>query len=777
MKLKLKTTASTILLCALAITISNAAQSDKPEFSNSGSGIATDSVAATISRDSIPQIAANDSISLDSIGLDTTLEDLVVVGKKKLVESDGAKLTYNVTEDPEAQVSTTMQILRKVPGVTVDANDNVKVNGSSSFKIFLNGKEDPMLSGDVKTVLKSMPASSIRKIEVISEPGAKYDAEGAGGILNIVTTTKQNLEGYLINANYNLNSRNTGGGLYGRTKYRNVTGSANVYYSHSIFEKYFEGSSHAEYENLASETDRLQISDSKGNNTNGFIGGNVSLSWEPDTLNLISFSFNGNKWNGNSKNPTSMRMYDSKGGLTYSLDRLTSSGYTGNSISSFLSYQHTFRKEGHHIVLSYSYSHSKGQNDSQIETTEAYNYPGKYDVWSVGDYGNNSDTHVFQIDYANPLTPKHLIEVGAKGTITDNNSDNAQYYGPTLNELVLNDAEHSKLSQFDDILAAYASYTGSYNKWSVRAGLRYEYTRRGIHYRLKQPGYSDFTNNLNDLVPNASVTYRFGSAQNVRAAYQMRISRPGIYILNPFRNTLTPGRVSYGNPDLKSAKNHIISLSYSNYGGKLSGEFKTNYLFSNNSITDIIFSNQDGVNTTYANIGRSQSVSFQLNLTWNIHRNFNVGIYANERYEHYKADSELLHKSLAYWATNLNANADYRAPFGIRISGYGGYGSAWKDIQSTGSDWYYYGLSLSKSFLKEDRLTLNISAQNFLPATRSSKWSQSSESARITSSYEYKQWYVGASISWRFGELKSDVKRTDANMEEQTTVGTNSNKS
>ena len=129
--------------------------------------------------------------------------------------------------------------------------------------------------------------------------------------------------------------------------------------------------------------------------------------------------------------------------------------------------------------------------------------------------------------------------------------------------------------------------------------------------------------------------YRFGSAQNVRAAYQMRISRPGIYILNPFRNTLTPGRVSYGNPDLKSAKNHIISLSYSNYGGKLSGEFKTNYLFSNNSITDIIFSNQDGVNTTYANIGRSQSVSFQLNLTWNIHRNFNVGIYANERYEHY----------------------------------------------------------------------------------------------------------------------------------------------
>lgn len=152
---------------------------------------------------SIPQadvMAANDTIRVkkDSVNMNDTvpyynetLEDFVITTTRKLVQSDGATLTYNVSEDPEAATNTTLEILRKVPGVTVDANDEIKVNGQSSFKIYLNGKEDPMMSGDIKTILKSMPASSIKKIEVISEPGAKYEAEGTGGILNIVTQTRQ----------------------------------------------------------------------------------------------------------------------------------------------------------------------------------------------------------------------------------------------------------------------------------------------------------------------------------------------------------------------------------------------------------------------------------------------------------------------------------------------------------------------------------------------------------------------------------------------------------
>lgn len=118
------------------------------------------------------------------------LGEIVVTGQRKLVESDGATLTYNVDEDPASTTSSVIEMLRKVPMVSVDAEDNIKVKGQSNFKIYLNGKEDPMLSGDPKTILKSMPAASIKKIEVITEPGAKYDAEGTAGILNIVTVGK-----------------------------------------------------------------------------------------------------------------------------------------------------------------------------------------------------------------------------------------------------------------------------------------------------------------------------------------------------------------------------------------------------------------------------------------------------------------------------------------------------------------------------------------------------------------------------------------------------------
>ena len=109
-------------------------------------------------------------------------------------------------EDPAAKSNSVLEMLRKVPMVTVDAEENVKVQGSSNFKILVNGKEDPMFSGSsLSTVLKAMPASSIRKIEVITEPGAKYDAEGTSGVLNIVTTGRQQLEGVFGNVNAWLN--------------------------------------------------------------------------------------------------------------------------------------------------------------------------------------------------------------------------------------------------------------------------------------------------------------------------------------------------------------------------------------------------------------------------------------------------------------------------------------------------------------------------------------------------------------------------------------------
>lgn len=206
----------------------------------------------------------------------------------------------------------------------------------------------------------------------------------------------------------------------------------------------------------------------------------------------------------------------------------------------------------------------------------------------------------------------------------------------------------------------------------------------------------------------------------------------------------------------------------------MSGTVKVNYFFSSNQVSDMIFMKDGLMNTTYANIGNYNNVSFEGNLNWSIVRDLNLSLWMRETYTHMTADSEMLKAKRVNWRTNLNANIDYRFPCKVRLSAYGGYGSPWVDLQSKGTSWYYYGLGVSRSFLKEDALTINLNTSNFLPAYRSSNWSQVSETVRTTSSSRYPQWTVGIGISYRFGGLKADVKRTAATIEGDQTSGAGS---
>lgn len=728
----------------------------------------TDSLSIAVRTE---EVAVTDSIAEDV----TTLDDFVIETKKKLIQSDGATLTYNVEEDPEASTNSTLEILRKVPGITVDAEENVKVNGQSSFKIYLNGREDPMMSGDIKAILKSMPASSIKKIEVISEPGAKYEAEGVGGILNIVTVSRQALEGYMANINLNLNKYGMGGSVYARTKLGKVTGSANVMYSNGrLFHHYT--TSHQEYENFNSDSQRLRQSDSHNRNAWDYIGGNLNLSWEPDTLNLFTVSANlrSNTWGSTSE--SNIAMYDIDMNKVWSMVRNSVPDGKWLGSSAQVSYQHTFRKPGHNIIATYSFEYGDNKNNSEIYTSDIYGEPDYVFPYTNSISESHSDRHIFQIDYSNPFNNKHTLEAGAKGTFYTDYGNNAPEYGTNAEDAAIDEAQHVKLDQFRDIFALYASYMGNYGKkWNTRIGVRYEYTHTGIKYKIGN--FQNFTTILNDLVPNASLTYKFNDNSNLRFAYQMRISRPGLGVLNPYRNLTSPGAVSYGDPNLKSEKNHGLSIAYSNYGGKLNGSFKVSYNYSGNSITDIIFSRDGLLNSTYANVGSINRVDFQLNLNWNVTNMLNLSMWLSENYAHMQAESELLKAKRVNWQTYLNLNADYTLPCKIRISAYGGFGTPWADLQSKGSSWYYYGVGLSRSFLKEDALTINLSAQNFLPAYDSSSWSQVSETARIASSYRYSQWGAGIAVSWRFGGLKSDVKKTNAFIEnEEVSNGGSSNK-
>lgn len=694
-----------------------------------------------------------------------TLDELVVSVRKPLVENDGATLTYNMTEDPMAQGNSVLEMLRKVPMVTVDAEENIKVKGKSNFKIYLNGREDPMLSSDPKTILKSMPASTIKKIEVITEPGAKYEAEGTEGILNIVTITKQNLEGVVGNLSGWVNKSSVGASAYARTKVGNVTGSVNVSYNHSILPSWGKYTSGETMENYLSETDRRRETTGEGHSKFSYTGGGFNLSWEPDTLNLFTAEASIGDNASRSWNLETMRGYNSDGIEQWNLRREWSRLWSGFWTNVGASYQHTFGKEGHHIVASYLYNFNQNESTSDMESDDV---SGIVDVspWRRNENRYHSNVHTLQVDYSNPMGEHNVLEAGGKAVWTRNDNISAPWYGTTESDMTIREDERVSLAQFKNIQALYVSHTGKYDKFGTKVGLRYEHTETGIDYF--SPGYTDFSSHFNDFVPNAAFTFRLNGMQNFRLSYQMRISRPSIYQLNPYVNNMTVGEISYGNPNLESERNNQVSLSYSNYGGKIGGSARIGYTHTGNEIENYSFSSGNIVQSTYANIGRYESAFISGDMQVGVVNNLSISLSGYLSYDNYKADTEYLKRKRHGWYWSYNVNVDYKLPWKMSVSGYGGQGSKWINLQMEGDGWYYYGMSLSRTFLKDDKLRVNLYGQSFFKPYRLYRSTDIGDGVRTDSYYRSPQWYAGISVSWQFGKLNADVKHTSASIEAES---------
>lgn len=711
----------------------------------------------------------SDSISSDTLydAEFTELEDIIILENKKLIESDGAKLSYNVSEDPEAGNSNVLDILRKIPGVTVDAEDNVKVNGKSSFKILKDGREDPMLKGDLKSILKSLPAATIRKIEVISEPGAKFDAEGTGGILNIVTDRKSDLTGLMSMIQSWINSYQAGGNVNLKTKINKVMLDALVTYNNgNIYPR-----------NIVSKRETYYLGEAEGqkeilnrNYKSGwdYTGTRISMSWEPDTLNLLTFAANYgfNSWGGPQHDFRAM--IDKNETVVWNLSRDVDNYGKYNGIGTQISYQHTFGKLGHNIVASYEYDFYKM---NYFTDYNLLSYTGLINEkpFSRTQSKNNDNQHLFQIDYSNPFTGHHGFETGAKINLNRSTSESASLFGINKSNATADPSLSMNLIQFKDIFAIYGSYSGNLDKWNIKAGVRYESTNMGLRYNTK--GYKDFTTRLNDLVPNIAISYNTASASNLRLAYQTRISRPSLQYLNPYVNNLTPGWITYGNPNLKSEFSNIVSFSYSNFEGKFGGMAKVSYQYVANGINDVVFEKNGLINSTYENIGRYEELTLDLNASWKLSYDLTWNLFSSISYEDMSAKSDRLNARNHGWSINLNSDVSYKMPHNIRLNAYGGFNSPWIDLQSRGSTNYYYGLGANRSFLKEDALTISLSIANFCEEYRKNRYIQKSETINLTQTTRYKPWNIGLSISWKFGGLKTDVKKTSAVIEKEISSG------
>ena len=467
------------------------------------------------------------------------LGQVEIVAQKPLVKADIDKIEYNVQDDPDAQSNSVLEMLRKVPLVTVDGEDNIQVNGSSSFKVYVNGKPNNMMSNNPTEVLKSMPANSIKHIEVITNPGPKYDAEGVGGILNIVTVGS-GLEGYTATFSANVSNRGAGGGAFGTIKSGKLTVSARYNYNYNDQPRnYSSGSQHVTSEAVTENSSNLDY-DGSNKGHGSFQSGSMEASYEIDTLRLVTMSFGlwggGNKSNG-STDYIATFPENINAAPIYSYSAFNRSKSSWYSIDGGVDYQRLFKVKDRMLTFSYKINTRPQTSDSytEYEIDKGYN-PDWADYLKRlrnlhNDGEQNTTEHTFQADYTTPIGKLHTLEAGAKYILRNNSSEDDRFDADDTGKYEYNKEQSSHYKHLNDIIAAYLGYGLKVKRLSGRLGVRYEHTIQDVKYLVGRG--EDFTKNFDDVVPSASIGYKLTDMSNLRLGYNMRIYRPGIWYLNP----------------------------------------------------------------------------------------------------------------------------------------------------------------------------------------------------------------------------------------------------
>lgn len=708
------------------------------------------------------------------------LKGVEVVAQKPLVKVDVDKIEYNIEDDPDSKSNSILEMLRKVPLVTVDGEDNVQVNGSSSFKIHVNGKPNNMMSNNPKEVLKSMPANTIKYIEVITSPGAKYDAEGVGGILNIVTVGG-GFEGYTATFRGNVSNNGAGAGTYAMVKQGKMTISVNYNYDYNNSPRSYSDNYRENYEPGARDEKFLESqssSKSKGN----FQHGNLEASYEIDTLRLLTAAFGmygGSNESDNNGNTVMYRTNHEDVAYRYRTDSRNKNSWY--SINGNIDYQRTSRKNKQRMLtLSYKINTQPQTDNSKNVYLDIFPDEQKEELAErlrLENYHSDGKTNTmeqtFQVDYTTPIGKLHTIETGAKYIFRRNSSDNALYEAAGGSDnYAYNEDRSSEYRHLNHILSAYAGYTLKYKDFSFKPGVRYEQTIQRVKY-IVGPG-EDFHTNYSDWVPSVSLGMKIGKTQNLRAGYNMRIWRPGIWNLNPYFNNQDPMSISQGNPDLKSEKSHAFDIAYSNFSAKFNINVSLRHSFGNNGIEMVsrLITNENGeifddnpehmapngaMYSTYDNIGKNRDTGLSLYLNWNASPKTRIYVNGRGSYRDLKSEAQGLHNY--GWNVSCHGGIQHTLPLKIRLSLNGGGSTPYISLQGKGSGYQYYSIGLNRSFLKDDRLTLNLYCNNIFEKYRTYNSHTKGDNFISKSSGKYPNRYVGFSIGYRIGELKASVKK------------------
>lgn len=702
-----------------------------------------------------------------------TLKAGSITAQKTLVVMDIDKLTYKVEDDVDAKTSTVLDMLRKAPMVSVDGMDNIIVNGSSNFQVYVDGKPNPMMSSAPAQIFKSMPASFVRKIEVITNPGARYDAEGVGGVLNITTVSDRS------------GGKRIADGQYGTIGAMGTTrgGGGSIFYSMQKGKWAFSLNGQAMYNrNKGSLTDveRVQKLESGDITTNShsetdvnipMFMGNASLSYEIDSLNLITADAGWMHFGMTSDGLSSTLI--SGPGFELGYDGSTYSRMTRNDITANIDFQHSSaRNHERNLVFSYQFAGNPSANDTRNTfdncASNLYNLTDRRSDALV-----NSMTHTVQADFTTPLAAGgHLFNIGAKYIGRHNYSDQQNYLHDG-NGYVYDPVGSLKYDFFNNIGSAYAEYDGKFGPVGLKAGARYEHTWQSVRY--SDGDREDFRMNYSNIVPNASLQFNISRQQNIGLSYNMRISRPGITYLNPYVDISDPTALSYGNTDLRTEMAHNMNLVYNYFSSRWIVNLTLRDTYMGNGISAYSFYGPDNLlHTTYGNIVQSNNIGLNLFLTW-IPGN-KTRVIVNGGGGHNAFSSEKISQKNSGFDYNAMVGLQQTLPWDLRLSANVIMIGRSVSLQGWHSGMAMGVLGLTKSIL-DDKLTFSLSGVTHLTGGHGMRQTTWSEGAGFTNKIvnTIPMRTLTFSVSFSFGRQDSaKVKAAKRSISNDTQINSSS---
>jgi len=683
------------------------------------------------------------------------IDQVTVAIQKPLVTADAEKTVYSVEDDPQAASSTLAEILRKVPQLTIDAEGNVKLNGQSDFKVLVNGRSSAMFK-NFKDVIRSMPASQIKKIEVITEPSMKYDAEGAGGIINIITARKE-FDGYNGSLNYTagLNNRQNLGGVTLSVQKGKFAASIQGFIF-QIDSKNRPSESESWQENYASDQQRYRTSSSSG-----YVRGHneyfsLNLSYQPDTLNLVTLE--GSLWTGRWKNYSDSRArmcdIEERPTVEYATRSFDNFPYTGFEVGA--NYERRFRKADRTLTVS---------DMVEIDPDKGYElaaYDGVLNYPSSQFYKRHTSrgvTNTLQADYYDPLAEHHYIEAGGKYIYRLNKGyRNEIPWADPVGFDPANTTAYDDLRQRQQILALYFGYGLKFEKVSARAGVRGERTWNHADVDNSREGVYGYGNCLLNFIPYLSFTYKPCGGHNLSLSYTERLRRPSIAMLSTYLDDSDPYDTSQGNPDLKASTSHTLSLKYNYFSPKWSGTFTLSGQLSNDGISSWTHVNDAGVShTTYSNSVRSRTAGARLSINYTPSEKFSFAFNGQGGYNRYRLPAEDITTEEFIFDQNLNMNIALWREATLSLGE--GYNSGSANLGSKTGDYFYTYATLSQKCFKK-RLQISLNCYN--PFTEFQTFTSSSQTPTYRSQNRSRNYWRQISIGayWRFGKQNVQVKRT-----------------